>query len=244
MGQELLRHGPPRRQPLARLQASDDGWLSPPAVQAVLRDAGLATPVWALATTEDEALQAAAAIGWPVVAKAVADSVLHKARAGGVVIDVRTPAELVEAFRRLMRLAPDVQGVFLQQFLPGGRELFAGLRRDPRFGLVLVCGRGGTDVERTGRVAFRTVPATPFDLQSLIADAGLEEWLGEEAAWEPPADPRSQLLEMLSRIAVLGESFVELLEADFNPLSLRRGQPPIVLDARIRLRGHSASSPP
>jgi acyl-CoA synthetase (NDP forming) len=243
MGKELLRHGPPRRQPLARLQASGDGWLPPPAVQAVLRDAGLATPVWALATTEDEALQAAAAIGWPVVAKAVADSVLHKARAGGVVIDVRTPAELADAFRRLMRLAPDAQGVFLQQFLPGGRELFAGLRRDPRFGLVLGCGRGGTDVERTGRVAFRTLPATPLDLQSLVADAGLEEWLREDTASQPPADPRSQLLETLSRIAVLGESFVELLEADFNPLSLRRGQAPIVLDARIRLRGHSASPP-
>jgi acyl-CoA synthetase (NDP forming) len=246
LGKELLRHGPPRRQPLARLQAGTDGWLPPHAVQAVLREAGLATPAWAFATTEDEALRAAAAIGWPVVAKAVADSVLHKARAGGVAVDLRTPAELADAFGRLMRLAPDTRGVFLQEFLPGGRELFAGLRRDPRFGLVLGCGRGGTDVERSGRVAFRTLPATNHDLQSLIADAGLDEWLRdafdtERVQGTRSVDARQQLLETLERIALLGESYVELLEADFNPLSLRSDRTPVVLDARLRLRGHTAS---
>lgn len=247
----LLRIGP--RQPLARLQAGVDGWLPPPAVQSVLREAGLAIPNWGFATTEDEALAAAEAIGWPVVVKAVADSVLHKARAGGVVVDVRTPTEFRSAFRRVRQLAPDVRGVFLQAFVPGGRELFAGLRRDPRFGLVLGCGRGGTDVERTRRVAFRTLPATKHDLRSLIQDAELDDWLGEwlnaspdhSTAGEgssPPIDPPAvQWVETLARIAALGESFVELLEADFNPVSFRPGQAPMVLDARIRLRPADAT---
>jgi acyl-CoA synthetase (NDP forming) len=224
-GRDWLRSGPAQRQPLARLQAGIDGWLPPPAVQAVLREADLAIPAWGFATTEDEALAAAESIGWPVVVKAVADSVLHKARAGGVVVDVRTPTELANAVRRLRQLALDVRGVFLQAFVPGGRELFVGLRRDPRFGLVIGCGRGGTEVETQGRVAFRMLPATRLDLQSLVADAGLEHWLKE-----------SLVCDTLAKIAALGESFVELLEADFNPLSLRPGHAPMVLDARIRLR--------
>lgn len=255
-----LRFGPPQRQPLARLQAGVDGWLPPPAVQSVLRESGLATPHWGLAATEDEALKMADAIGWPVVAKAVADSVLHKARAGGVITDIRTPTELSAAFHRLRKLAPDVRGVFLQAFTPGGRELFAGLRRDPHFGLVIGCGRGGTEVERQAQVAFRLLPATTNDLHSLIADAGIAEWLddwhdhsleerhrdrsGKQAVIATLSGPAKsairpavvQLAETLATIAALGESFVDLVEADFNPLSVRRGQPPIVLDARIRLR--------
>ncbi|MFM7071479.1 MAG: acetate--CoA ligase family protein [Planctomycetota bacterium] len=260
LGKDPLRFGPPQRQPLARLQAGVDGWLPPSAVQSVLRESGLATPSWGLAATENEALKMADAIGWPVVAKAVADSVLHKARVGGVIIDIRTPTELSAAFHRLRKLAPDVRGVFLQAFTPGGRELFAGLRRDPRFGLVIGCGRGGTDVERLAKVAFRLLPATTNDLQSLIADAGIAEWLDDwhDHSLEERHCDRSEkqavtetlsgsaksairpavarLVETLATIAALGESFVDLIEADFNPLSVRRGQAPIVLDARIRLR--------
>jgi acyl-CoA synthetase (NDP forming) len=260
LGKDPLRFGPPQRQPLARLQAGVDGWLPPSAVQSVLRESGLATPQWGLAATEDEALKMADVIGWPVVAKAVADSVLHKARAGGVITDIRTPTELSAAFHRLRKLAPDVRGVFLQAFTPGGRELFAGLRRDPHFGLVIGCGRGGTEVERQAQVAFRLLPATTNDLHSLIADAGIAEWLDDwhDHSLEERHCDRSekqavtatlsgsaksanrpavaQLAETLATIAALGESFVDLVEADFNPLSVRRGQPPIVLDARIRLR--------
>jgi hypothetical protein len=80
------------------------------------------------------------------------------------------------------------------------------------------------------RVSLSRMAVARIDLQSLVADAGLEHWLKEPMAFDA-----------LAKIAALGESFVELVEADFNPLSLRPGHAPMVLDARIRLRTSGSS---
>src|SRR4029077_11156964 len=51
------------------------------------------------AATEDDAVAAAAAIGYPVVVKADAPDLLHKTDVGGVYLSVRDAGAVSEAFR-------------------------------------------------------------------------------------------------------------------------------------------------
>ena len=57
----------------------------------VLRAYGIATPPEALVTSAAEAAKAAARIGYPVVLKAVAATLLHKSDVGAVALNLATP---------------------------------------------------------------------------------------------------------------------------------------------------------
>ena len=60
----------------------------------VLRAYGIATPPEALVTSAADALAAAGRIGYPVVLKAVAATLLHKSDVGAVALDLATPEQL------------------------------------------------------------------------------------------------------------------------------------------------------
>ena len=57
----------------------------------VLRAYGIATPEEALVTSVDDALKAAERIGYPVVLKAVSDTLTHKSDVGAVALNLATP---------------------------------------------------------------------------------------------------------------------------------------------------------
>ena len=77
-----------------------DGWLDPGEVDAVLAAYGLPLPKSGVASTEDEAVEVAAAIGGPVVLKVISPSALHKSDVGGVVLDVQGEKMCVQPSRR------------------------------------------------------------------------------------------------------------------------------------------------
>lgn len=211
------------------LLAGRSGWLEPACVHSILSDAGLDTPGWGEAHSVEQALVLAERIGWPVTLKVIAPSVLHKSRAGGVANDLRTPNELVRAYERVTAVASDAAGVLVQAFLAGGKEVFVGLQRDARFGMVLACGRGGVEVERGGNVAFRLLPVTTLDIDSLLDDAAARGWLVNDAF------SQEALGKVIDRVVAFAAAHPNLAEADFNPIAFRAGQAPVVLDARIRI---------
>ena len=65
----------------------------------ILDAAGLPVAPGRLATTTDEAVRAAGAIGWPVAIKGISAAVTHRAAAGLVALDVDSP----EAVARIDR---------------------------------------------------------------------------------------------------------------------------------------------
>ena len=66
----------------------------------VLRAYGISTPAETLVTSAGAALKAADRIGYPVVLKAVAPTLLHKSDVGGVALNLATPAQLTARVRR------------------------------------------------------------------------------------------------------------------------------------------------
>src|SRR5262249_54629591 len=67
----------------------------------ILRAYGIPTPEEMLATSRDEALKAAARIGYPVVLKAVADTLTHKSDIGAVALNLASPEALGTAYHRM-----------------------------------------------------------------------------------------------------------------------------------------------
>ncbi|QFG21329.1 acetate--CoA ligase family protein [Actinomadura sp. WMMB 499] len=109
--------------------------------------AGVEVARWGPATTVAEVLARGAELGWPVVLKSDTAAGVHKARAGGVRLDV-TAATAPEVAAGL--LATGVPLIVARQ-LRASPELFAGVRRDPQWGPVVSAGLGGAHVELLDR---------------------------------------------------------------------------------------------
>jgi acetate---CoA ligase (ADP-forming) len=105
---------------------------------------GVPVPRSKLAPVRD-AVEAAGELGYPVVMKACAASLEHKSDAGGVVLNIRTPAEAGIAASRLGALADNV--LIEPMIVDGVAEILVGALIDPQFGLTLLLGAGGVLTE-------------------------------------------------------------------------------------------------
>ncbi|MEU8308119.1 acetate--CoA ligase family protein [Actinomadura sp. NPDC048955] len=149
----LASCAPPRSGGVAvlRTTATGRGSLdSDPTASGSLRlvsDAGVEVAGWGTATTAGEVLAHGERLGWPVVLKSDVAAGVHKARAGGVRLDV-TEATAREVAASL--LASGVPLIVARQ-LRASMELFAGVRRDPQWGSVVSAGLGGAHVELLDR---------------------------------------------------------------------------------------------
>src|SRR5262245_8343229 len=102
-----------------------------------------------LGASLDDARDAAKAIGYPVVLKVVSDAIPHRSDVGLVAVGLRDESELHAAWDRFSRRVDelgrrnDVVGFLVQEMAQGILEVFAGVNRDPDFGLVLAFGDRG-----------------------------------------------------------------------------------------------------
>jgi len=127
------------------------------------------------AATLAEATLAARALGYPVVLKALSDSIAHKTELGLVAVNLKDEAELADAFARLsarldaIEPRPADAAFLVQEFVRGGVEVFAGVSRDPDFGLALAFGMGGVAIEVVRDFALRMLPLRQGDAEAMIA---------------------------------------------------------------------------
>jgi acyl-CoA synthetase (NDP forming) len=179
--------------------------------------------------SSDEAIAAAAAIGFPVALKAL--GLMHKSDAGGVVLGIGSAAELERALDELAaRLAPPAFSVERTAPVADGVELIVGCRRDPRFGPIVLVGLGGIFAEFLSDVAVALAPAEPDELEELLR-ALRGAALLEGARGRPPVDvpAAAGAAAALSRVAA---EHPEIAEIEINPL-LVTADGALGLDARI-----------
>jgi hypothetical protein len=150
-----------------------------------------------------------------VVLKTDGPAILHKSEAGGVILGIGDPAELVAAYTDLAaRLGPDV---LVCQTAPPGTELALGISRDPDLGPLIVVGAGGILVEL---LADRVVALPPVDEKlaaRLLAELRVSELL-KGARGAPPADLAAVVRAITGLSALACELGDELEALDVNPL--------------------------
>ena len=186
-----------------------------------------------------EATRAARELGYPVVLKALSDDIPHKTELGLVAVGLAGDDELARAFaqlrERLDRIEPRPSdtALLVQEFVRDGIEVFAGVSRDPDFGLSLAFGMGGIAVEVTRDFALRMLPLREGDAEAMIAETRGAAMLGSIRG-RPAADVAS-LVACLEGLADFAQCNADVLdEIDLNPIKvLPAGRGCVVLDALI-----------
>ncbi len=206
----------------------------------VLEACGIETVPHFLASTQEEAVDKASALGYPLVLKLNCPSVLHKSDVGGVVLGVCDAAALVQAFEDLMARSRSLEspiparGVVVQRMMKGGVEVILGAKRDRSFGPVVVFGLGGIYAEILRDVSLRVAPVTHREAREMI-----EELRGEELLRGARGGVRVHLpsvAEYIVRLSELMMSFPSIQGIDVNPLlGLAEERGSVALDARIVL---------
>jgi acetate---CoA ligase (ADP-forming) len=203
--------------------------LEPPAAgyaaaREFLASAGVPVGAARSATTLEEALAAAAELGYPVVLKAAHR--LHKSEGGGVVLGLADDGQLTRAYGELHARELSVEAMAPLD----GVELIVGAKRDPRFGAIVLVGLGGVYTEVLDDVAVALAPVDESQAERLIRSLRGAPLLDGTRS-RPPVDipAAAAAVAAVSRAAA---SCAALAELDVNPLLvLPRGA--VALDARV-----------
>jgi len=191
--------------------------------QALLQQCGVQTAAARLATTAEEAVTAAQALGYPVVLKIESPDILHKTEAQGVALQLRDAAAVRSAYATLLANAKQynadarVAGVLVQAMAQGDVELVIGLKRDPTFGPVVMVGLGGVLIEVFKDVVFRAAPVTEAEALRMLDELRSRVVL-DGVRGKAPVNKRA-IAQMVSAVSRLGAAAgARLAELDLNPV--------------------------
>lgn len=207
----------------ARLAGTAHRILTERESKEVLAEYGIPVVTDRLVHSAAAAAAAAAALGLPVALKVESPDLPHKTEAGVIRLNLRSAAEVEEAYRAVMDNAakvvppPVIVGVLVQPMVPQGVEVLIGARVDPLFGPLVVVGLGGVLVELLQDTAIALAPLTAEEAMAMLtglkATAALQGFRGS-----PPVDlPR--LADIVCRVGEFIADQRDLVaEVDINPL--------------------------
>jgi acetyl coenzyme A synthetase (ADP forming)-like protein len=208
------------------LAATGESWLEPADARALLLAYGVPLVPEAVVADPDDAAAAARELGFPAVVK-TAEPGAHKTELGGIALDLADEAAVRAAAARIG--GP----VLVQPMITGGAEVLAGVVQDPVFGPLVAFGPGGVLAELIGEAGFRIAPLTDVDARELVT-SGKAGRLVRGFRGAPKAD-EAALVDLVLRLARLGEDLPSVAELDLNPvLALPDGC--VAVDARVRVR--------
>jgi acetyltransferase len=194
-----------------------------------------------IATTEQEAVEVAGELGYPIVLKIYSLTITHKTDVGGVQLNLRDADAVKTAFQNIKKAvtekagAEHFQGVTVQPMAKlDGYELIIGSSMDSQFGPVILFGTGGQLVEVFKDSALALPP-----LNSTLALRMMEQTKILKALkgvrGRKPID-LAALEELLVRFSQLVVEQRWIKEIDINPL-LASPDRLLALDARIVVFG-------
>lgn len=199
-----------------------------------------------IATSAEQAVAAAQALGYPVALKVLSADIQHKSDVGGVALGLATPEAVGRAYADVLsgvaQRAPHaaIDGVVVQRQIAAGLELFLSVMRDPTFGMMLSVGVGGLWIELHRDIARAPLPVCEEQAMHLLR--ALKAWpvLGGGRGM-PPADIQAlaSTIAKLSSAAIAMADDIDLLE--INPL-LPGDKGMVAVDAVIAL-AHAGSEP-
>ena len=191
-----------------------------------------------LAATGGEAEAAAKKLGYPVILKAMVPNIAHRSDVGLVSGKVSTDAELRQAYAELEGracvLSDGNVAVSVEKFLPHDFEVILGVKYDPTFGPVILCGLGGIFTEVLKDYALRLAPLKRIDAEDMLSS------LKAFPVLQKAAQDSQHVAALIDALLQLSDLAVELNgrigAVDINPIGLSTGSSDItVLDAKIHI---------
>ncbi|GLX99521.1 GNAT family N-acetyltransferase [Herbidospora sp. NBRC 101105] len=208
-----------------------EGWLDPHALDGLLRHFGIPLVQTISVSDAEAAAEASAALGGPVVLKAVGP--VHKSDVGGVRVGLTTPEETRAAFVAMREsIGAEMTGAVVQPMVEQGTEIIVGGVNYPAFGPLVMVGMGGVTADLLADRAFRVPPFSAATAEGMIRELRSHPVLYGYRG-RPPADAQA-LAEVVRRVGLLMDALPEVAELDLNPVIVTPGGA-VAVDARIRL---------
>jgi len=170
-------------------------------------------------------------IDFPVVAKVDSDSVLHKTDKQGVMLGIKNKEELENAVSVLRNNFPGAD-VIVQEMKKIQTELILGIKKDPIFGPIIVCGLGGIYTEVFKMVDFFIPPMDEKEIERKLL-AGKLGFLFRETRGQKPYD-LDGLVKMIRGVMKFATEIPEISEFDINPLFIyNTGEKNVAVDVKV-----------
>lgn len=182
----------------------------------------------------DEAVAAATDLGFPVVLKACSPELMHKSEHGCIALNLRSEGDVREAYGRIVESVDlDLEGVLVQEMVPGQRELVIGLIRDRQFGACVMLGIGGTMTEIFEDTVFRMAPLDMIEAQDMTEELRFKKIFGAFRG-QKPVDMQT-LCRTLISVGQIGLEREAVSELDINPLIITPAGRVVAVDALVVL---------
>jgi acetate---CoA ligase (ADP-forming) len=205
---------------------SSNGYLPPEKVQILLDASGIPRAAEMVVQIAAEAVKAAISLDLPLAMKVV--GVLHKTDKGGVILNVNDLVAVEKHFQELIQIE-GATGVMLQPMLKG-QELFLGIKHEPGFGHMIVCGLGGIFIEVLRDINASFTPVSRDEATAMIRQLkGYKLFKGVRGR---PGINEESFAEVILSLSALIHDAPEIVELDLNPL-LGTPEEVIAVDARI-----------
>jgi acetyl-CoA synthetase len=215
------------------LQAGAPSTLDEAASKSALAAFGLPVPQGQVVAAA-QVLQAADALGYPVVLKAVSEHLAHKTEAGAVHLNLANATQVQAALDKMAGLSDH----FLVEQMASNvvAEVIVGVQRDAQFGLSLTVGAGGVLVELLQDARTLLLPVQRHEVQAALEALKMASLL--RGFRGRPAGDMAALVDAVMAVADYAQANADrLLELDVNPV-LVMPQGVLAVDALIRLQGN------
>ena len=207
-----------------------------PEARSILHGFGVPFVPAELAHNQNEAVDIAKKLGYPVVLKVVSPQIIHKSDVGGVKVNLDSEQKVRSAFSKIVANAKvnmpqaEIQGLLVSKQADAGTELIIGGMRDLQFGPVVMVGFGGIFVEVLKDVSFRVAPISEKEAQAMLRELKLYPLL-TGARGQEKVD-MDALAAMIAKVGQALAGIPHIKEIDLNPVrAYSKGA--VALDARI-----------
>ncbi len=217
-----------KKQIRAVVEEAADGYLAPEKVTALLDAAGIPRAKEFTTSRKEEITKLAVQTGFPLVMKVVGP--LHKSDVGGVSLNIRDNNKLLSEMERMMQIK-GAKGVLIQPML-SGTELFAGVKKEDKFGHMILFGLGGIFIEVLKDV--RTTLAPLGKTEALAELKKLKSYKIIRGVRGMEGVNEELFVDVLMRLSALVKAAPEITEMDLNPLLGGKRQV-VAVDARVRI---------
>ena len=188
-----------------------------------------------LSHSADEAVLLAKDLGFPVALKACSADLMHKSERGCIELNLRSEENVREAYRRIIQgIELELDGLLVQEMVPGQRELVVGLNRDSQFGPCVMLGIGGIMTEVFQDTVFRMAPFDMIEAKDMAEELRFKAILGAFRG-QKPVD-MDVLCRTLIAVGQIGLELEAVSELDINPMIITPEGRVVAADAVVVLK--------
>jgi hypothetical protein len=164
-------------------------------------------------------------IPFPWVMKISSKKIMHKAKIGGVILNIDSYQKAKDSFEKLSKIK-NFEEVIIQEMILGA-EMVVGIKKTPEFGHVLMFGKGGSKLEQEKDISFRIVPLKEKDMYEIFNETGFFSLIKDKINLE-------ELIKTIKKVQNLIKKYPNIIEFDINPLIINK-KTAITVDARLVL---------